>query len=103
LSGGGPAGVPAARSSSPWVMTGSETGDRLIAGAAAGETADGRGAFGIDLWLGRGAVMLHDQDGFIDFGVGGSSYYYSRPRDPVVRGVVTLDGKRVPVTGEAWF
>jgi predicted secreted hydrolase len=103
LSGGGLGGVPAMPATSPWLMTGNESGDRLVASAGSDETAHGAGAFGIDLSLGPGAVMIHDRDGFIDFGVGGSSYYYSRPSQPVIRGQVTVEGKRVPVTGQAWF
>ena len=103
LAGGGLGGLPAAAAATPWIMSGTEKGDRLVASASGDESANGGGAFGIDLSLGPGAVMLHDRDGFIDFGVGGSSYYYSRPIQPVIRGTATVGGKRVPVTGQAWF
>ncbi|HEY3523539.1 MAG TPA: lipocalin family protein, partial [Candidatus Limnocylindrales bacterium] len=43
-----------------------------------------------------------DTDGWIDVGPAGSSYYYSRTREPT-RGTLMLDGDRVPVTGISWF
>lgn len=48
------------------------------------------------------APVLHDGDGFIDYGAGQGSYYYSRTRLEVA-GTLTLDGVATEVTGEAWF
>jgi predicted secreted hydrolase len=45
---------------------------------------------------------LHDRDGWIDFGAGGGSYYYSRTRMSAA-GTITLDGRTLTVDGEAWF
>ena len=45
---------------------------------------------------------VDDQDGWVDFGPAGGSYYYSRTRMPA-SGSVVLDGERLAVTGEAWF
>ena len=60
--------------------------------------------FGIDLALdgSAGPVVLHDTDGWIDFGPAGGSYYYSRTK-MTADGTVTLDGEAIPVTGTAWF
>src|SRR5207245_4455455 len=45
---------------------------------------------------------LHDTIGWIDFGAGGASYYYSRTAMDA-RGSITIDGASVPITGIAWF
>jgi predicted secreted hydrolase len=50
----------------------------------------------------RTQPVLHDTDGWIDFGDAGSSYYYSRPR-MTAEGNLTLDGVDIPVEGMAWF
>jgi len=50
----------------------------------------------------RDAPILHDGDGWIDFGAAGSSYYYSRPR-MTAEGEITLLGETLEVTGMAWF
>jgi predicted secreted hydrolase len=47
--------------------------------------------------------VLHDGDGWVDFGAaGGSYYYYSRPRMSA-SGTLVVDGVPVAVTGTAWF
>ena len=46
--------------------------------------------------------VLHDNDGWIDFEDAGGSYYYSRTRMPT-RGVVTVGGEQLAVTGSSWF
>jgi predicted secreted hydrolase len=78
-----------------WTMSGATGTDRLAAESASG--------FGLSLALttDRPAV-LHDTVGFVDFGEAGGSYYYSRPR-MAATGSITLDGKSLAVTGEAWF
>ena len=82
---------------SRWVMSGAGGRDRLMAGA------DG---FYLDLNLvaARDQPVLHDGDGWIDFGAAGGSYYYSWPRMSAT-GTITLDdGSPVmPVAGTAWF
>ena len=104
LASPGPAtALPPPSDATPWSMAGTQEGGRLIASASAGEVANGQGAFGLDLSLGSGPVVLQHQYGFVDFGAGGGSYYYSRPRQPVVRGTVTVGGQAVSVRGTAWF
>ncbi len=78
-----------------WRMSGVDGRDRLAA-----STVD----FGIDLSLTdtRAAPVLHDGDGWVDFGPAGGSYYYSRPR-MTAEGSVTLHGTTMAATGEAWF
>jgi predicted secreted hydrolase len=50
----------------------------------------------------RSAPVLHDGDGWVDFGPAGSSYYYSRPR-MTTSGTLTLNGEAADVTGTSWF
>ena len=50
----------------------------------------------------RPQPVLHDDDGWVDFGPAGGSYYYSRPRMDAT-GSLTLDGNAMTVTGTAWF
>jgi len=45
---------------------------------------------------------LHDGDGYVDYGNGTGSYYYSRTRMEVT-GSLLVDGEARPVTGEAWM
>jgi predicted secreted hydrolase len=79
---------------SEWRMSGVGANDRLIA-----EMAD----YGIDLALqSRKPAVLHDGDGYIDYGSGEASYYYSRTRMTVV-GQLVVRGQPVRVTGETWF
>ncbi len=83
----------------PWSMRGANGSDVIV---ASGVAADGT-RFGLDLRLDavRHAV-LHDQDGYVDFGPAGGSYYYSRTRLDAM-GMLTLGGSVLPVTGTAWF
>ncbi|MDQ3168418.1 MAG: hypothetical protein M3P94_07195 [Chloroflexota bacterium] len=46
--------------------------------------------------------VLHDGDGYIDYGNGQASYYYSRTR-MAVEGILDVGGESLPVTGEAWM
>jgi predicted secreted hydrolase len=80
---------------SAWQMTGLLGADRLQAQAS---------EFGISLELAdtRAAPVLHDGDGWIDYGPAGGSYYYSRPRMSG-RGVLTYGGAQLSVEGSAWF
>ncbi|HEX7472208.1 MAG TPA: lipocalin family protein [Candidatus Limnocylindrales bacterium] len=98
-------GRPPDASNPPWRMTGSGGTDRLVATTTTAEaTASGSaGALGLDLRLtAQKAPALHDRDGWIDFGPGGGSYYYSRTR-MAAAGTVTLDGRTLTVEGAAWF
>ncbi len=94
LRGTSDSGVPDF-AAAPWLMSGLGGQDSLSAAS---------GSFGIDLSLSsvRTAPVLHDTDGWVDFGQAGGSYYYSWPR-MTAAGSVTLDGTRMSVTGEAWF
>jgi RND superfamily putative drug exporter len=88
-------GVPSAEGA--WLMGGRGGRDTLSAASASG-------GFGLQLALDAGgrAPVLHDGDGWVDFGPAGGSYYYSRPR-MVAAGVLTVDGAPLEVAGTAWF
>ena len=88
----------------PWAMGGSLGEDRLQASAAGTEVAgDPVDRFGLDLALSaRKPPALHDGDGWIDFGVAGGSYYYSRT-SMAATGAVTLGDRTLAVEGDAWF
>ena len=61
------------------------------------------GGIGYDLTLTSSSpALLHDDDGLVDFGEAGVTYYYSRPRLEVAGSLVTSDGRRA-VTGLGWF
>ena len=89
----------------PWTMTGSDGTDELGAALAPDEaTAAGSPAglgLGLDL-VARKSAVLHDGDGWIDFGPAGGSYYYSRTA-MTATGTVDVDGEMIDVTGTAWF
>jgi predicted secreted hydrolase len=88
-----------------WVMSGAKGDARIYAALNPDEarTAGSPAGLGFDLTLGsRKPAVLHDSDGWIDFGAGGSSYYYSRTA-MTARGSLTLDGRRLTVEGAAWF
>jgi predicted secreted hydrolase len=48
------------------------------------------------------SALLHDDDGLVDFGEAGVTYYYSQPRLELVGTLTTADGPRT-VTGLAWM
>jgi predicted secreted hydrolase len=90
---------------SPWRMSGSGGDDRLGAAAVADEVAGSGGGtpFGIDLTLtARKPPALHDLDGWVDFGPGGGSYYYSRT-SLAATGSLEVGGRSLKATGTAWF
>ncbi len=95
---------PAATRGTPWRMSGGSGADRITAGAAGAEVeGDPVRAFGLDLQLAeRKSPVLHDLDGYIDFGPAGGSYYYSRTAMDAT-GSVTLGDRSLTVTGDAWF
>jgi predicted secreted hydrolase len=89
----------------PWTMTGSDGDDRLHASLSPAEAtrAGAPGGLALDLQLrATKPPALHDQDGWIDFGPAGGSYYYSRTA-MAASGKVVVDGDDLAVTGIAWF
>ena len=89
----------------PWTMTGANGTDKLAASALPTEAlGDGAGsAFGLQLTLATvKPPALHDGDGYVDFGLAGGSYYYSRT-SMTARGTITVGGKTLKVSGTAWF
>ena len=90
---------------SPWRMTGADGVDRLAVAFDPQETADaglaGDPTLQLDLHATKPAA-LHDTDGWIDFGAGGSSYYYSRT-SMKADGELTIFGSPKHVSGTAWF
>jgi predicted secreted hydrolase len=87
-----------------WEMRGGDGRDHLAAAIDAVEaTAQGSPPLAFDLDLTRRKpAALHDRDGWIDFGPGGGSYYYSRTL-MAATGRLTLADTTFRVTGEAWF
>ncbi len=108
ITGFGPANPPnpadpASATRTPWVLAGAGGSDVIRAALSPDEAAAADGAFGLDLTLGTTRPpALHGGIGWIDFGLAGSSYYYSRTRMDVA-GTLTLDGSGLRVTGNAWF
>lgn len=88
----------------PWTMSGSGGRDRLSAVALPGEArGDPVAGFGLDLALAaRKPPVLHNGDGYVDFGPAGGSYYYSRTSMSAV-GTLTVGGRTLAVSGSAWF
>jgi predicted secreted hydrolase len=96
------AGAPALAPTS-WRLAGSNGTDEIRASLTPEEAAAAGAAFGLDLRLEPlRQPVLHDGDGFVDFGPAGSSYYYSRMRLAAV-GALELDGETFDVRGIAWF
>lgn len=81
-----------------------EAGDWEISGAAGDyRLRGGAGAYAFDLNLtGGGDPLLHGEDGLVDFGVAGVSYYYTRTRLDVAGSLSTPSGVET-VSGTAWF
>ncbi len=73
----------------PWTMTGSDGTDRLVA-ALSPDEASRLAARVVSGWTSTSGSTktpaLHDQDGWIDFGAAGGSYYYSRTAMDAIRG-----------------
>jgi predicted secreted hydrolase len=88
-----------------WAMAGSGGVDRLSAQLAPDEAALAGAPLGVGLDLRLHATkppVLHDLDGWIDFGPAGGSYYYSRTA-MTATGSLTVDGRTLAVDGSAWF
>lgn len=95
------AGAPAM--ATPWRLAGSNGSDRIEAALTPEEAAAAGASFGLALDLrALKPPALHDDDGFVDFGPAGSSYYYSRTRMSAA-GELTLGVERLQVEGIAWF
>ncbi len=77
-----------------WVMRGAGGRDRLRMTVPGYEMA-------VTLTQAK-SPTLHDGDGFIDYGKGQGSYYYSRTRMQLT-GTLVIDGSPVAVTGEVWM
>ena len=90
---------------SGWRMDGADGRDRLEAAFSADEATSAGSTGGVGLQLSLEATRpaaLHLGTGWIDFGAGGSSYYYSRTR-MTAAGTITVDGAQQQVVGSAWF
>jgi RND superfamily putative drug exporter len=88
-----------------WRMSGNDGTDRLGAAFRGDEAVAAGAPAGVSLELDLRSTKpaaLHFGSGWIDFGSGGSSYYYSRTR-MTAAGTLTLDGAAVAVEGSAWF
>jgi predicted secreted hydrolase len=89
----------------PWTMQGADGSDHLVAALAPDEAAGAGVPDGLALDLTLRAtkrLALHDRDGWIDFGAGGGSYYYSRTA-MTATGTLAVDGRSLEVEGAAWF
>jgi predicted secreted hydrolase len=94
---------PPAEPPAAWTMAGNNGTDRLQARASEGETGGDQRAIALDLLLQESRdPVLHDRDGWIDFGPAGSSYYYSRTRMDAT-GSIDVGGRHLSVDGLAWF
>ncbi len=66
--------------------------------------AGGAGGISYDVTLVSAApALLHDDDGLVDFGPSGVSYYYTRPRLDATGTLTTADGRALPVSGLGWL
>ena len=97
-----PAGEAAADPEATWDMFSFDDEAGIFARTGPGERPPGD-AIGLALEL-RAVKdpVLHDTDGWIDFGPAGDSYYYSRTR-LTVTGALFAHDTTLDVTGTAWF
>jgi predicted secreted hydrolase len=87
-----------------WTMTG-DPGELVLEAQADPAEASTAGVDALGLRLAGSPSKpeaLHDQDGWIDFGAAGASYYYSRTEVDVA-GSVDLGPDTFAVEGSAWF
>ena len=99
------AAASAAAAPAPWSMSGGGGTDRLLATLTPDEAAraGSPGGLALDLAIrSTKSAALHGNDGWIDFGPAGGSYYYSRT-SMTASGTLLLDGVALTVTGSAWF
>ncbi len=97
--------VPSTFANPPWTMQGGGGHDAIAfsLSPAEAEAAGTPGGMGLDLSMtATKPAVLHDVDGYADFGPAGGSYYYSRTRMDAA-GSLTLDGTTYTVEGAAWF
>ena len=97
--------IPDSTGSTPWTMAGGGGVDQVQTELTPAEATAAGSPGGLGLSLALAATKppaLHDTNGWIDFGSGGSSYYYSRTA-LAARGSLTIDGSAVAVAGAAWF
>jgi Predicted secreted hydrolase len=88
-----------------WTMVGGNGTDHLAAALSPDEAAraGAPGGLGLDLQLSATKPpAFHGDDGWIDLGPAGGSYYYSRT-SMTATGTLTLDGAPLTVDGVAWF
>ena len=86
-----------------WQFAGRNGRDAIEARLAPEEALAGGDTFGLDLQLTEHEPPVpHDDDGFVDFGPAGTSYYYSRTR-MTASGTVELNGRAFNVEGIGWF
>ena len=96
---------PATATRAPWSMAGAGGDDRLSATFSPDEAVSAGSAGGLGLQLRLHSTKppaLHGNDGWIDFGPAGGSYYYSRTAMSA-SGSLTIDGTALDVDGTAWF
>ena len=88
-----------------WTMAGADGTDRLAAQVTSQEATaagfDGTVSFELAVRATK-PPALHDQDGWIDFGPAGGSYYYSRTAMDAT-GTLTIGDRTLTVDGNAWF
>jgi len=86
-----------------WRLQGSGDLATIDAALSPAEATVAGGSFGLHLALkANKPAVLHDGNGWVDFGPAGGSYYYSRTRITVT-GAADLGAGPMHVTGEAWF
>jgi len=94
---------PSSLLQAPWRLAGGAGDDKITAVLSSKEAAAAGGSFGLALDLqSEKPAALHGENGWIDFGPAGSSYYYSRTR-MAISGSLMLDGATLAVTGTGWF
>lgn len=86
----------------PWRLAGSKGSDQITAWLASEEAAAAGAGFGLDLAIVGSPAVPHDDDGFVEFGPAGASYYYSRMRGAATGGL-QVDDQTFDVEGTAWF
>lgn len=97
--------APAGSGIPPWTMVGGGGTDRLdvVMSEAEWQAAGIESGFVLDLALSTDRpAALHDEDGWIDFGPAGGSYYYSRTRMDA-SGRLSVGDRDLRVEGIAWF